>query len=99
MRLVHIVKSALSRTKSEATNEPVGPTTVGSASSAASTPTGPPPPSSGVHGLPPGHWPREGPRPSRIAVLTYYLSIIATMIGVCIVIRSYTLPYNGLGHL
>ncbi len=35
-----------------------------------------------------GQWPQEGPKPSKFAVLFFYLSVIFTMIGVIIVIRS-----------
>ena len=35
-----------------------------------------------------GQWPTEGPKPSKLAVLFFYLSVIFTVIGIIIVIRS-----------
>jgi heme/copper-type cytochrome/quinol oxidase subunit 4 len=36
----------------------------------------------------PGQWPKEGPQPSKIAVLLFYLSVVFTIIGILIVLRS-----------
>lgn len=41
-----------------------------------------------VHHIPPGQWPKEGPKPSKVAVLLFYLSVVFTIIGILIVIRS-----------
>ena len=35
-----------------------------------------------------GQWPKEGPKPSKLAVLFFYLSVVFTVIGIIIVIRS-----------
>ena len=44
--------------------------------------------SNSIHSVPPGEWPKEGPKPSKCAVLFYYMSIALTIIGTIIVIRS-----------
>ena len=44
--------------------------------------------SNSIHSVPAGEWPKEGPKPSKCAVLFYYMSIVLTMIGTIIVIRS-----------
>lgn len=44
--------------------------------------------SSSIHTLPPGQWPTEGPKPSKCAIVMYYISIILTIIGTIMVIRS-----------
>merc|ERR1712083_119772 len=42
-----------------------------------------------VHNTPPGEWPAECPKPSKLAVLLYYISFIATFIGSILMIRSF----------
>lgn len=44
--------------------------------------------SNSIHSVPPGEWPKEGPKPSKCAILFYYMSIALTVIGTIIVIRS-----------
>ena len=44
--------------------------------------------SNSIHSVPPGEWPKEGPKPSKCAVLFFYLSVVLTIIGTIIVIRS-----------
>ena len=44
--------------------------------------------SNSIHSVPPGEWPKEGPKPSKCAVLFFYISITLTVIGTIIVIRS-----------
>merc|ERR1712168_1500487 len=44
--------------------------------------------SNSIHFVPPGEWPKEGPKPSKCAVLFFYLSVVLTIIGTIIVIRS-----------
>ena len=41
-----------------------------------------------IHSIPPGEWPKEGPKPSKCAVLLFYISVALTVIGTIIVIRS-----------
>ena len=41
-----------------------------------------------VHNTPPGVWPSEGPQPSKIPVVLFYISVIATILGSIISIRS-----------
>jgi len=42
-----------------------------------------------VHNTPPGEWPAECPKPSKLAILLYYMSFIATFIGSILTIRSF----------
>ena len=42
-----------------------------------------------THSVPPGQWPSEGPQPSKIAVLLFYLSVIFTIIGTLISIKMF----------
>ena len=42
-----------------------------------------------VHNTPPGEWPAECPKPSKLAILLYYISFIATFIGSILTIRSF----------
>ena len=44
--------------------------------------------SSDLHTVPPGQWPKEGPKPSKCAVLMYYISVAFTIIGIIMVIRA-----------
>ena len=44
--------------------------------------------SDSVHNTPPGVWPSEGPRPSKLPVVLFYISVIATILGSIISIRS-----------
>lgn len=44
--------------------------------------------SNSIHSVPPGEWPKEGPKPSKCAVLLFYVSLALTIIGTVIVIRS-----------
>ena len=44
--------------------------------------------SSDLHEVPPGQWPKEGPKPSKCAVLMYYISVAFTIIGIIMVIRA-----------
>ena len=43
----------------------------------------------GPHSVPPGQWPSEGPKPSKVAVVLFYLSVIFTMIGTLITIKLF----------
>ena len=45
-------------------------------------------PSSDLHTVPPGQWPKEGPKPSKCAILCYYMSVALTVIGMIMVIRA-----------
>jgi len=45
-------------------------------------------PSSDLHTAPPGQWPKEGPKPSKFAILCYYVSVALTVIGMIMVIRA-----------
>ena len=44
--------------------------------------------SSSVHNTPAGQWPSEGPQPSKTAVVLFYISIVATVIGTIFTIRT-----------
>jgi len=44
--------------------------------------------SSDLHTVAPGQWPKEGPKPSKCAVLMYYISVAFTIIGIIMVIRA-----------
>ena len=52
----------------------------------------------------PGQLPSEGPKPSKMAVLLFYLSVVFTILGILIVIRSAFYvevrmgPFFSLGH-
>ena len=37
--------------------------------------------------VPPGEWPTEGPRPSKVAVILFYLSVVFTTLGILITIK------------
>ena len=37
--------------------------------------------------IPPGEWPTEGPRPSKVAVILFYLSVVFTTLGILITIK------------
>jgi len=42
----------------------------------------------GLHTVPPGQWPQEGPKPSKCAILSYYVSVAFTIIGMIMIIRA-----------
>ena len=42
----------------------------------------------GVHDTPPGEWPQECRRPSKVAVVLFYLSVVSTMLGTIISVRT-----------
>ena len=37
--------------------------------------------------VPPGQWPTEGPKPSKVAVILFYLSVVFTTLGILITIK------------
>jgi len=45
-------------------------------------------PGSSVHSTPPGEWPAECRQPSKLAVLLFYISVVATFIGSIMTIRT-----------
>ena len=44
--------------------------------------------SGSVHSTPPGEWPSVGPQPSKLAVVLFYISVAATILGSIISIRT-----------
>jgi len=44
--------------------------------------------SGSVHSKPPGEWPSVGPQPSKLAVVLFYISVAATILGSIISIRT-----------
>ena len=41
-----------------------------------------------IHKTPPGQYPKNGPSPSKVAVVLFYISVIFTMIGSIFAVRT-----------
>eukprot|EP00088_Acartia_fossae_P048679 TRINITY_DN5313_c0_g1_i2.p1 TRINITY_DN5313_c0_g1~~TRINITY_DN5313_c0_g1_i2.p1 ORF type:complete len:139 (-),score=34.65 TRINITY_DN5313_c0_g1_i2:638-1054(-) len=47
-----------------------------------------------VHYVPPGQWPATGPKPSKIGVLFYYLSIAFCVVGILMMAKCSYAPHK-----
>ena len=81
MRIIYKVKNVLGMSRPVAADRQQQPDNLSTTSKSSSR-------SNSIHNLPPGEWPKEGPKPSKCAVLLFYISIALTIIGTIIVIRS-----------
>ena len=80
MRIIYKVKNVLGMSGSAATERLQKPDNCSTASKSSRH--------NSIHSIPAGEWPKEGPKPSKCAVLLFYISVALTVIGTIIVIRS-----------
>jgi len=80
MRIIYKVKNVLGMSGPAATERLQQPDNCSTASKSSRH--------NSIHSIPAGEWPKEGPKPSKCAVLLFYISVALTVIGTIIVIRS-----------
>jgi len=81
MRIIYKVKNVLGMSRTVGESQQQQPDNLSATTKSSSR-------SNSIHSVPPGEWPKEGPKPSKCAVLFFYMSIALTIIGTIIVIRS-----------
>ena len=81
MRIIYKVKNVLGMSRTVGEGQQQQPDNLSTTTKSSSR-------SNSIHSVPPGEWPKEGPKPSKCAVLFFYMSIALTIIGTIIVIRS-----------
>jgi len=52
-----------------------------------------------VHYVPPGQWPATGPKPSKIGVLFYYMSLAFCILGIMFMAKCSYAPHTDRPHI